>query len=254
MPRPLWKGGISFGLVYIPVRMYSGVQVHDVDLHMLRKEDKCPIKYVRVCEKDGKEVPWKDIVKGHKVDDYYISLTGEDFERASQGKSDSIDIKEFIRTEEISPRFFDKPYLLEPEKGAGKTYNLLRQAIYNSGMSGLTKFVLRNREHLALLMADQKVLYLNQMRFANELRRPDDLKIPGTRPGKKELEMAMKLIEGMKGSFKPEKYKDTYQQILKKTIKAKEKGKKLPEPADNKEETAVEDLMDQLKKSLEMTS
>lgn len=254
MPRAIWKGGISFGLVFIPVKMYSGSTSHDVDLNMIRKGDQCPIKYVRLCEKDGKEVVWKDIVKGHKVDDYYITITDEDFEKASSGKSESIDIVEFVKTGEINPRYFEKPYLLEPEKGAGKTYNLLRQAIVDSKMAGLAKFVLRRREHLALLMADEKVIYLAQMRFHDELRKPDDLKIPGTSPSSQELNMALQLIKGMSAKFKPEKYKDTYQQTLKKIIEAKSKNKEIEPVEEKKEESAVEDLMDQLKKSLEMTS
>lgn len=254
MPRPLWKGGISFGLVYIPVRLYSGAQSHDVDLDMLREGDKCPIKYVRVCKKDGKEVPWKNIVKGHKEDDYYITLTDEDFQRAKKGKSESIEIEDFVKTEEINPRYFEKPYLLEPEKGAGKTYNLLRKAIRDSGKSGICRFVLRSREHLALLMADEKVMYLTQMRFHDELRKPDDLNIPSTQPSKKEREMAKELIEKMSGKFEPKKYKDTYQKKLKKIIKAKKEDKDIKEPEPAPESTAVDDLMDQLKKSLETTS
>ncbi|MFO7935856.1 MAG: Ku protein [Bacteroidales bacterium] len=255
MPKAIWKGGISFGLVYIPVRMYSGSTSHDVDLDMIRRGDRCPIKYVRVCKEDGKEVPWKDIVKGYKVDDdYYITLTDEDFEKASRVKSENIEIISFVKAVEINPRYFDKPYLLEPEKGAGKTYNLLRKAIHETGMAGLSKFVLRNREHVALLMADEKVLYFNQMRYHDELRKPDDLHIPGTRPSKKELDMAKKLIKGMTSSFRPEKLKDTYQQTLKKIIDAKSKDKEIEPGKTPEEESAVEDLMDQLKKSLEMTS
>jgi DNA end-binding protein Ku len=253
MPKALWKGGISFGLVYIPVKLYSGASRHDVDLKMLRQGDQCPIKYIRVCQEDGKEVPWKDIVKGHPVDNFFVTLTDEDFERASLGKSDSIDIQEFVKTEEINPRYFEKPYLLAPEKGAGKTYNLLRRAILESKMAGLARFVMRNREHLALLMADEKVLYLTQMRFHDELRQADDLKIPGTSPSREELKMAIKIIEGMSASFRPEKYKDTYQQKLKETIKAKSKNKKIRAPEIKAQESAVQDLMEQLKKSLEMT-
>ncbi len=253
MPRAIWKGGISFGLVYIPVKLYSGASRHDIDLKMLRKGDKCPIKYVRVCQEDGKEVPWADIVKGHLVDSYYITLTDEDFQKASLGKSDSIDIQEFVKTEEINPRYFEKPYLLEPEKGAGKTYNLLRRAILESKMAGLAKFVMRNREHLALLMADEKVLYLTQMRFHNELREPDDLKIPGTSPSREELDMAVKIIEGMSASFQPEKFKDTYQQKLKATIKAKTENKEVGEPEIEAQESTVQNLMEQLKKTLEKT-
>jgi DNA end-binding protein Ku len=253
MPRAIWKGGISFGLVYIPVKLYSGASRHDIDLKMLRQGDQCPIKYIRVCEADGKEVAWKDIVKGHPIDNYYITLTDDDFKNASLGKSDSIDIQEFVKTEEINPRYFEKPYLLEPEKGAGKTYNLLRSAIFESKMAGLAKFVMRNREHLALLMADEKVLYLTQMRFHDELRQPDDLKIPGTSPSKEELEMAMKIIAGMSAPFQPEKHKDTYQQKLKEIIKAKSENKEISTPAIEAQESAVQDLMEQLKKSLEMT-
>jgi DNA end-binding protein Ku len=254
MPRAIWKGGISFGLVYIPVKLYSGAVNHDVDLNMIRKGDQCPIKYVRVCQHDGKEVPWNDIVKGHKMDDYYISLTDDDFKKASKGKSDSIIINDFVKTEEINPRYFEKPYLLEPEKGASKTYNLLRQAIYDSKMAGLSRFVLRNREHLALLMADEKVLYLNQMRFHDELRKPDDLKIADTKPSKQELSMAMKLIKGMSAKFEPEKYKDTYQDSLRKVIKAKSQNKKIPKPKEKHKEAVMEDLMEQLKRSLEIAN
>ncbi|RPI44479.1 MAG: Ku protein [Bacteroidetes bacterium] len=254
MPRAIWKGGISFGLVYIPVKLYSGSSSHDVDLKMIRKKDQCPIKYLRVCEADGKEVPWKDIVKGYRVNGHFITITDEDFEKASSKKSDSIDIVEFVKTAEINPRYFEKPYLLEPEKGAGKTYNLLRQAIVDSKMAGLAKFVLRNREHLALLMADEKVIYLAQMRFHDELREPDDLNIPGTSPTKQELDMAMQLIKGMSGKFKPEKYKDNYQETLERIIEAKMNDQEIEPAETRKEESAVDDLMEQLKKSLEMAS
>ncbi len=253
MPKAIWKGGISFGLVYIPVKLYSGASRHDVDLKMLRKGDQCPIKYIRICQEDGREVPWKDIIKGHQMDSFYVTLTDEDFQKASLGKSDSIDIQEFVKTEEINPRYFEKPYLLEPEKGAGKTYNLLRSAILESKMAGLAKFVMRNREHLALLMADQKVLYLTQMRFHDELRQPDDLKIPGTSPSQDELTMAIKIIEGMSKSFQPEKFKDSYQQKLKEIIMAKSENKEVSIPEIKAQESAVQDLMEQLKKSLELT-
>lgn len=254
MARAIWKGGISFGLVYIPVKLYSGAQSHDVDLKMIREGDQCPIKYVRVCKSDGKEVPWKKIIKGFKEEDYYLTLTDKDFKKARKGKSESIDIEDFVDTDEINPRYFEKPYLLEPEKGAGKTYNLLRQAIYDSGKSGISRFVLRNREHLALLMADEKVLYLTQMRFHDELRKPNELKIPSTRPAKKEVNMALEIIDKMSSQFNPKKYKDTYQRKLKEIIKAKKENKDLGEPESAPEATAVDDLMDQLKKSLETVS
>ncbi len=254
MPRAIWKGGISFGLVFVPIKLYSGVSSSGIDLKMLRKGDKCPIKYVRVCEEDGREVPWSDIVKGSKIDDHYVVLKEEDFATARRVKSESIDIEEFVKAEDINPRYFEKPYLLEPDRGAGKTYNLLRQAIYRSKMAGLARFVMRNREHLALLMADEKVLYLVQMRFYDDLRSPDQLKIPSAEPAKKEIEMAVELIEGMSAEFKPEKYKDTYEERLEEVIAAKKEKRPVQKTEEESEETAVEDLMEQLKKSLEMTS
>ena len=253
MPRSLWNGGIRFGLVYIPVKLYSGAVRHDVDLKMLRQGDQCPIKYVRVCKEDGEEVPWKKIVKGHKEgEDYYVTLTDEDFKKAKTGKSESIDIEDFVDRKEINPRYFEKPYLLEPQKGAGKTYNLLRKAIRKSGKAGISRFVLRSREHLALLMADDKVLYLAQMRFLDELRKPDDLKIPKTNPSKKEMKMASDLIESMSSKFKPEKYKDTYQKRLKEIIEAKKNDNDLDMEEETPEATDVDDLVEQLKKSLEL--
>jgi DNA end-binding protein Ku len=253
MPRAIWKGGISFGLVYIPVKLYSGASRHDLDLHMVRKNDLCPIKYTRVCEEDGKEVPWTDIVKGLKVEDSYVTLNDEDFKKAGRVKSDSIEIKEFVKAEEINPRYFEKPYLLEPEKGAGKTYNLLRQAIHDSKMAGLSMFVMRNREHLALLMADEKVLYLTQMRFHDELRQPDELKIPDASPSPAELEMAMRIIAAMSAPFLPGKYQDTYQDTLMATVQAKLANREVDVPEIAAQESAVKDLMEQLRKSLEMT-
>lgn len=253
MPRAIWKGGVSFGLVYIPVKMYSGASRHDIDLHMVRKGDHCPIKYTRVCEEDGREVPWSDIEKGFQVEGSYVTLTSEDFKKASRGKSESIEIREFVKAEDINPRYFEKPYLLEPEKGAGKTYNLLRRAIHESNMAGLSIFVMRNREHLALLMADDKVLYLTQMRFHDELRRPDDLKIPEASPSPAELDMAMKIIAGMSVPFQPEKYRDTYQDKLMETIQAKLANREIGAPEIEAQESAVMDLMEQLRKSLEMT-
>lgn len=254
MPRAIWKGGISFGLVYIPVKLYSGSVTHDVDFDMIRKGDQCPIKYVRVCEKDGKEVPWANIMKGVKIDDYYVTLSDEDFEKARSGKSESIDIEDFVKAEEINPRYFEKPYLLEPEEGAGKTYNLLRTAIYNSKMAGVSRFVLRNREHLALLMADEKVLYLAQMRFYDELRKPDDLKLPTSEPSKAELKMAEQLIKEMTKPFDPKRYKDTYEQNLKKIIEAKAKNQEIKAPKEEEPPVELDDLMAQLKKSLEAVS
>ena len=253
--RPIWTGGISFGLVYIPVRLYSGAVEHRLNFDLLREGDQCPIQYTRVCKADGKEVPWEDIVKGYKEDDYYIVMKNEDFDKASAEKSESIEIEDFVNIGEITPRYFKKPYLIEPQKGAEKTYHLLREAIVKSGKGGLAKFVMRNREHLALLMADDEVIFLNTMRYQTDLRAPKDLKLPRKqKTEKKEMDMALKLIDQMTTSFNPKKYKDQYQENLKKIIRAKAKNKEFKPAGEEKEPTAVKDLMEQLKKSLEKTS
>ncbi len=253
--RAIWSGGISFGLVYIPVKLYSGVSSQGLNFDMLREKDQCPIKYMRVCKNDGEEVPWNQIVKGYKLEDeYYVVLKDEDFEKASSEKTNTIEIVNFVKVEEISPRYFEKPYLIEPGKGAGKTYNLLKEAMLRSGMAGVAKFVMRNKEHLALLMADEDVIFLNQMRFHDELRDPGNLKLPAEKPAEKELDLALKIIEQMSSAFDPGEYKDTYQEKLKEIIEAKAKNQEVSIAHEQPEATAVEDLMEQLKKSLQTTS
>lgn len=253
--RAIWTGGISFGLVYIPVKLYSGAESSSLDFKMLREGDNCPIKYVRICENDGKEVPWASIVKGYQVDSgYYVILSDEDFNKARKEKSESIEILDFVNVDDINPRYFEKPYLLEPQKGAGKTYNLLREAILKSGKAGVAKFVLRNKEHLALLMADEDVIFLNQMRFHDELRSPTELKLTKTEVPQKEMELALKLIDQMATKFNPDKYKDEYQEKLLQIIEAKAEHKEIKVVGEEKEPTAVKDLMEQLKKSLEVVS
>lgn len=253
--KAIWSGAISFGLVNIPVYLYSGASPHNIDLEMVRDSDACPIKYTRVCKKDGEEVPWEDIVKGYREDDYFILLDDEDFEKAGAEKSESIDITDFVDISEISPRYFEKPYLIEPQKGAGKAYNLLRKAIVDSGMGGIAKFVMRNREHLALLLANEDMIFLIRMRFHSDLKDPEDLDLPRKqKPAKKELDMALKLIDQMKSDFKPQKYKDEYQKRLKKIIKAKAKNKEIKPVGKKKKPSDIEDLVSQLKESLEKTS
>lgn len=253
--RSIWKGGISFGLVYIPVKLYSAVNAqHNFDLDMLRKKDLCPIRYARVCKSTGEEVPWNEIVKGYKYGDGdYIVLQDEDFEKANVKRSKTIEIVEFININEVDPKYFEKPYFLEPDKQAKKTYALLVEALKKSKKAGLAKFVLRNREHLGIIMPGDNVLTLNQIRYADELRSPDALDLPekGEKPSKKELELALTLIDQLSEQFKPEKYKDTYHEEMEKIIELKAKNK-LPKKTKAKapEATKTNDLMEQLKRSL----
>lgn len=252
--RAIWTGSLSFGLVNIPVRLYSGSdEGSGINLTMLHKTDLSPIRYARFCRLDGKEIPFQDIVKGYEYQKGdYVVLTDEDFEKANVRKTKTIDIAEFTEEKAIDSRFFEKPYFLEPDRGAGKPYGLLREALKRSGKVAIARFVLRNREHLAAIKPVGNALILNQMRFTNELRQPEGLNFPeGADASKREVDMALALIDQLTEPFVPEDYHDTYVEELEKSIQAKAKGKK-PAPASQApENTQVKDLMAMLKASLE---
>lgn len=257
--KALWRGGISFGLVNIPVRLYSGSVSHRIDLDMVRKKDHCAIEYVRVCKKDGKEVPWDEIAKGYKKENGdYVVLDRAEIAKLMPGKSDTIDIFEFVLEKEIPSQYLEKPYIVEPEKQAGKTYALLRDALKKTGKVGLAKFVMRTAEHLGILKVEDDVILLIQIRFQDELRDTKEAKTPGKlKIEKKELDMAVSIINQLTGEFQPEKYKDTYKKDLIKLIKKKasEKPKKTTaaksDAKPKKKEEAHDDLLEQLRASLE---
>lgn len=258
--KAIWKGNISFGLVSIPIRLFSGSVTHRIDLDMIRKKDKCEIQYVRVCKKDGKEVPWDDIAKGYKKEDGdYIIIDEKDFAKALPEKTQRIDIFEFVLEDDIPSQYLEKPYIVEPAKEARKTYVLLREALKKSGKAGLAKYVIRSTEHLGILKVEGDAILLIQMRFDQDLRDPAEANIPGAmKLEKKELDMALSIVDGMTGEFEPEKYKDTYKDELLKIIRKKEKEKPGKKSAkDDKEEKpkaakgAKDDLLEQLKASLE---
>lgn len=249
--KALWKGGIRFGLVYIPVKLYSGVTTHNVELDMLRHGDLCPIQYVRVCRHDGEEVEWKDIVKGYKMNEHYIALDSKDFEKARLAKSESLDIFRFVELDEVSPRYFKKTNLLEPEKGAAKTFNLLRLAMEETGLAGLCTYVMRDREKLGLLKAGEGHLYMIEMHWHQDLRELDEVKTPKATVSKEEQKMAVTLIGQMTGKFEPEKYKDEYKERLMKIIAQKSKGKKVTvKKQATLKITEEDDLLRDLKASL----
>lgn len=258
--KALWRGGISFGLVNIPVRLFSGAVTHRIDLDMIRKKDQCAIQFVRVCKKDGKEVPWEDIAKGYqKENGDYVILDKDDFAKAMPEKTQTIDIFEFVLEEEIPSQYLEKPYIVEPEKTAAKTYALLRAALKKSGKVGLAKFVLRNTEHLGILKVEDNAILLIQIRFDQDLRDPSETKIPSDiKIEKKELDMALTIIDQLTEKFEPEKYKDTYKDELLKLIKKKSKEPKGKKPKAKETDTkpkasksAADDLLEQLKASLE---
>lgn len=250
--RSLWTGAISFGLVNIPVKLYSGSESHTLDLDMLHSKDLSPIRFARVCRDDGKEVPWEEIVKGYEYrKDDYIVLTKDDFEKAAPGKQETLDIVAFVDEREVSPVYFDKPYYLEPGRGAAKVYSLLYQALADAGKVAITKYVLRNREHLGCIRAQGGLLVMIQMRFADEIRATGAIKLPKQpKLSKQELDLAHQLIAQLTKPFDPEEYKDTYQEELERIIEEKAAGKK-PTAAPAPRKAEVKDLMAALKKSLD---
>ncbi|SDB33208.1 DNA end-binding protein Ku [Flavobacteriaceae bacterium MAR_2010_188] len=249
--RSVWNGSISFGLVSIPIKLYSGSEDRAIELDMLDRHDNARIRYKRVNEDTGKEVEWKDIVKGFKQGEGYVVLEKEDFENANIKKSKTIDIEAFVEEKEVADVLFKKPYFLEPQKNGEKSYSLLRNALKKTGKLGVATFVMRQKEHLSLIGVYDKALVLHVIRFQDEIRDPSELKLPTTKIAKKETDMAISLIEQYTEKFELDKYKDVYIDQLMKIIDSKSKG--VVDKADKYESkpTAAKDLMAQLKASLE---
>lgn len=250
--RSIWTGSISFGLINIPVKLFSAVQESSLDLDMLDPKDHSNIKYKRVNESTGKEVAYGDIVKGYKMENGYVILEDADFEAADAVKTKMIEIINFVDQKEIDSLYYEQPYYLEPDKAAMKAYALLRDALDASGKVGVSTFVLRNRESLAILKPYKNVIVLNRIRFAQEIREPSELNLPPVSKKKtKEMDMANKLVEQLTETFSIEEYKDTYTAKLLKIIKAKAKGKKVATPKMKVVPKQSDDLMEMLKASLE---
>ena len=253
--RPIWKGALSFGLVNIPVQLHSAIRAGErVSFRLLHSTDNSPIRYERVCQKDGAVVPWDDIVKGYEyTKGKFVVLTDDDFKAAALESSKLIEIIDFVAGDEIDPRFFETPYYLLPAKGGEKPYALLREAIRNTGTVGIGKITMRsNSHHLAGVKVVGDSLVLEIMRFADELVDGSTFSFPpadNVRP--QELQMAEQLIGNLTESFDPAKYTDDYRANLMRIIRAKMKGKKIEvEEPGEPEATAVVDLMARLQESL----
>ena len=259
MARGLWKGAISFGLVNVPVELHSAKKrAAELDMTMLDKRDLAPVGYKRVNKSTGKEVAWGDVVKGYEYkDDKYVVLSDEDFRRANPEAAKTVDILAFVELSEIQPQYFDTPYYLKPEKRGEKAYALLRETLEKAGKAGIASVVIRTKQYLAALVAQDELLVLNTLRYADELKNPAELEIPKAKVTAKELDMAMRLVEDMVDDWHPDKYKDTYKDDLLKRIKAKVKAGETeeitePEKEPRKEKSAdVIDLMSLLRKSVE---
>ena len=251
--RPIWTGAIGFGLVNIPVKIYSATQTSNLDLDMLDKADHAHIKYQRVNENSGKEVPWGNIVKGYKLDNDYVVLDDKDFEAASAKKTKTIEISDFVKEDEISSIYYETPYYLEPDKSGTRPYKLLLEALIKTKKVGISTFVMRNKEALAILRPNKNVIVLNKIRFEQEIRNPEELSLPvNTEVKPAELKMAITLIDQLTAKFDISKYKDTYNEELLKIIKAKAGGKKIKVPEMKVVHSKTKDLMDQLKASLDV--
>lgn len=250
--RPLWTGTIGFGLVNIPVKLFSATEASELDLDMLDKKDHANIRFMRVNEKTGKEVNYQNIVKGYKLNDNYVVLEAEDFESANAVKTKVIEITDFVMEAEIDSMYYETPYYLVPEKSGVRAYALLREALQKTGKVGVATFVMRNKENLAIIKVSGEALILSKMRFSEEIRDNKELSLPAKSSVKPaELKMAISLINQLSGKFTISKYKDQYTIQLLKLIKAKAKGGKTKNSSPLKiVHSKSKDLMEQLKESL----
>lgn len=255
MARAMWKGSIAFGLVNIPVELYSAVRDHRPRFRLLHAKDEAPVKYERVCQTEGRPVAWEDLVKGYEyAKGQFVVLTKDDFKTAAVEKTKTIDILDFVDPAEVDERFFETPYYLQAGKGADRAYVLLREAIKASGRIGIAKIILRDAQHLASVEAIGDALVLTMMRFADELADLGEYSFPkraDLRPG--ELKMAQQLIDNLVSHWDPSKYTDEYKENLMRVINAKMKGKrpKLQELESTPQQAEVVDLMARLRASLE---
>jgi DNA end-binding protein Ku len=253
MARALWKGSISFGLVNIPVELHTAVRDHRPRFRMLHADDKSPVKFERVCVRDGQAVAWEELVKGYEYSKgRFVVVTKDDFEAAALEKTRTVDIIDFVEADEIDDRFFETPYYLVPTRGGERAYALLRTAIRESGRIGIAKFILRQAQHLAAVEVIGRAIVLTVMRFADELVDVDSFDLPGDQGQRKsEVEMAKTLIGNLAAGWNPSKYTDEYRDNLMRIIKAKMKGRRVElEAAAEPRAAKVVDLMERLRQSL----
>ena len=253
MPRAIWTGSLSFGLVNIPIEVHTAVRDHRPHFRMLHATDRSPINFERVCQKDGKSVAWGDIVKGYEYEKgRFVVLEKEDFEAAALEKTRRIDVLDFVEADAIDDRYFDKPYYLTAKKGGEVAYALLREAMNESGRIGIAKFIMRETQHLAAVEGIGDALVLSTLRFADELVDARSLSFPsGKNLKKSELTLAKTLVDNLAAEWDPDKYKDDYQENLMRVIKAKMKGKEAKLVADERpRDSNVIDLMERLRESL----
>ena len=253
MPRPIWTGSISFGLVNVPVKLFSAVQHKEVHFHMLHDADGARIQQKRVCSADGKEVAWDHIVKGFEVSKgRYVKVTKEELEAFAPAAGKQIDIEDFVELVEIDPIYYDATYYLVPDKGASKAYALLLQAMLKTGKVGIGRFVMRTKEYLCAVRPMGDALALSTLQYADEIVSTADLDLPGKKehPPEKQLALAEQLVTQLAGPFDPKKYRDAYRDQVEALLEQKAAGEEIvaPEAADAPKRTV--DLMEALRQSL----
>jgi DNA end-binding protein Ku len=251
MPRALWTGSVSFGLVNVPVRLYSAVSEHKLQFHFVHEKDESPIGYQKICKLEEKPVPDKEIVKAFEYrKGEYVYMEDEDFEAARVEGSKTIEITDFVPYEQIDPIYFAHTYYAGPQEGAEKVYSLLVKAMEDSELAAIAKFVMRDRQYLGALRVREGTITLEQLHFADEVRSAKEIRPKLARIEKRELEMAQQLIDNFSGDWKPEQYKDTYRDALCEVIEAKRRGEEIHIAAQPEEEEPT-DLMAALRASLE---
>jgi DNA end-binding protein Ku len=258
MARAIWSGSISFGLLNVPVKLYSAVSKQTVRFRELREGDGSRVKHKRVAESDGKEVPYEKIVKGYEyAPDQYVVLTKEELSELEPQRSRTIEIQDFVDLDDIDPIYFEQPYYLGPDKGAARAYALLVQAMKESHKVAIARFVLRNKEHLAAIRPMEDVLTLTTMRFHDEVTSPKDLdgevfeEEKPKKPDQREIQMAKQLIDSLTGDFKPDSYRDEYREELLDLLERKAEGKEVVSaPTEEPKPTKAPDLMAALEESL----
>ena len=256
MARALWKGSISFGLVNIPIELHTAVRDHRPRFRMLHAKDRSPVRFQRVCIKDGHPVAWEDLVKGYEyAKGRFVVLTKEDFQAAALEKTRTVDIIDFVKSDEIDDRYFETPYYLVPAKGGERAYALLREAIREAGRIGIATFILREAQHLAAVEVIGEALVLSVMRFADELVDTANFSFPAASNIRKpELDMAKALVNSLASEWDAGKYSDKYRENLLRIIQGKVKGKDVDlEPMTEAPRADVVDLMERLRRSLEQS-
>jgi DNA end-binding protein Ku len=251
MPRAIWKGAVSFGMVSIPIKLYTATEEKDVAFHLLHKKDHERIKTQRWCPADEEVVEWNDVVRGYEIaPDQYVVMEPEDFEKVPVDTTHTIEITDFVPLDQIDPIYYQKTYYLEPEKVGGKPFALLREVLKDSKLVALAKVTLRQKEQLCTLRIYEDTLALETMFYPDEIRSTESLEVPEVeKVGERELKMAKSLVEMLTGDFEPEKYHDNYREALLELIEAKSEGQEIkrPAPAAGK----VTDLMEALRASIE---